>query len=131
MPLITIVSSSSTTTRKKSPGPVEAILCFLLVAILPSISNAAEVTQVTLAWDPSNDPGVAGYKVYLRRGGKPYGKPVDIVGNVSNPQCFLTVSYGGKYYFAVTACDTNGHESSYSNEVSWPIQLFSPNGVRL
>ena len=127
MPL-PITVSSSFIRRKKSLGAIQAILCFFLVAVFVSMGNAAEVTQITLAWDPSDDPNVAGYNVYWRTTGRTYRKPIGTVGNVPNPEFSLTLSYGRRYYFAVTAYDTYGNESSPSNEISWPIQVFSPNG---
>jgi len=114
--------------RRKSLGVILAILCCFFLAPLVSMSNAAEKTQLTLAWDPSNDSDVAGYKVYRRAAGKAYKKPIGTVENVPNPEFSLNVSYGKKYYFAVTSYDIYGNESSPSDEVSWPIQVFSPNG---
>ena len=114
--------------RKKSLGVILAILCFFLLALLISMSNAAELAQLTLAWDPSGDPSVAGYNVYRRTAGKAYRKPIGTVENVPNPGFSLYLSQGKKYYFVVTSYDINGIESSPSNEISWPAQVFSPNG---
>jgi len=47
---------------------------------------------------------------------------------VPNPEFSLNVSYKEKYYFAVSAYDIHGNESSLSDSISWPIQVFSPNG---
>ena len=127
MSLLT-TAMSSFVRRKKSLGAFQTILCFFLVALLVSISNAAQMTQITLAWDPSDGPDVAGYNVYWRTAGGAYWKPIGTVGNVPNPEFSLTVSSRKKYYFAVTAYDMYGNESSRSDEVSWPIQVFSPNG---
>jgi fibronectin type 3 domain-containing protein len=88
----------------------------------------AQVTQITSAWNPGNDSDVAGYKVYRRTTGKAYKKPIGTVENVPNPELSLNVSYGKKYYLAVTSYDIYGNESSPSNEVSWPIQVFSSSG---
>jgi len=93
-----------------------------------SISLSGKKTQITLAWDPSDDPDVAGYNVYRRTAGKAYGKPIGTVENVPNPEFSLNVSYKKKYYIAVTSFDIYGNESSFSNEVSWPIEVFSPAG---
>ena len=113
--------------RRKLLGVILAILCCFLLAPLVSMTHA-QVTQVTLAWSPSNDSDVAGYKVYRRAAGKAYKKPIGTVESVPNPEFSLNVSYGKKYYFAVTSYDIYGNESSLSDEVSWPIQVFSPNG---
>ena len=114
--------------RKKSLGVILAMLCFFLFAPLVSMTHAAQVTQITLAWDPSDDPNVAGYNVYRRTAGRAYKKSIGTVENVPNPEFSLNVSYGNKYYFVVTAYDIDGIESSPSDEISWPIQVYSPNG---
>ena len=126
--LLPTTISLSFVMRKKSLGVILAILCFFLVASLVSMTHAAQVTQITLAWDPSNDPDVAGYKVYRRTAGRAYKKPIGTIENVPNPKFSSNLSYGRKYYFAVTVYDIYGNESSLSTEVSWPIQVFSPNG---
>ena len=109
-------------------GVILAVLCFLLLVPRVSITHAAEMTHVTLAWDPSDDPDVAGYKVYRRPAERAHWKPIGTVESVPNPEFSLNLSYGKKYYFAVTAHDGYGNESSRSSRVSWPIQVFSPNG---
>ena len=116
--------------RRKSLGVILAILCCFLLAPLVSMTHA-QVTQITLAWNPSNDSDVAGYKVYRRTAGKVYKKPIGTVENVPNPELSLNLSYGKKYFFAVTSYDRYGNESSPSNEVSWPIQVFSPSGGKI
>lgn len=123
-----MIFPSSFISRKKSPGVVQAILCFFLVALFVSISNAAEVTQITLSWDPNDEPDLAGYNVYRRTADNVYRKPLDMVGIMPNPEYSLTLPYGKKYYFVVSAFNMYGIESPYSNEVSWPIQVLSPNG---
>jgi len=93
-----------------------------------SISSSGKKTQITLAWDPSDDSDVGGYNVYRRTAGKAYKKPIGTIENVPNPEFSLNVSYGKQYYFAVTSYNRYRNESSLSTEVSWPIQVLSPNG---
>jgi len=97
-------------------------LMFLVILLaLPRIGLAAEIT---LAWDPNPESDVAGYKVYYGTASGKYNHSVD-VGNVT--QATLHVSKK-KYYISLTAYDIHGNESDFSNEVSWPIQVFQPNG---
>jgi uncharacterized repeat protein (TIGR02543 family) len=77
------------------------------------ISNAT-----TLAWDPpvaSTNP--AGYRLYFGSAPgtyqQPYGQGIS-VGNVTTYTLMGLSS--GAYYFAVTAVDSLGKESAYSNE---------------
>jgi len=71
--------------------------------------------DVHLAWSPSPDSDVAGYKVYYGTASKSYASSVN-VGNATS----YTVSglSTGTYYFAITAYDLSGNESGFSNEAS-------------
>ena len=71
----------------------------LLTVALLGLSNAADAGSVTLAWDASPDPAVAGYNLYwgTQPGNTPNGIPV---GN----QTMFTVNGltdGVAYYFTV------------------------------
>lgn len=74
----------------------------------------------TLAWDAptqytdGSPLSVAGYKLYYGTASRSYSKSLD-VGNVTSYSISLP---SGSYYAAVTAYDSNGFESDYSNEVS-------------
>jgi len=105
-----------------------AIACLIVAVGFAIQVYAAGQRQITLAWDPSDDPDVAGYNVYRRTASNSYWKLIGTVENVSNPDISLNVSYGKKYYFVVTAYDIHGNESFFSNRISWPIQVLSPNG---
>jgi hypothetical protein len=70
--------------------------------------------DVSLAWDASESEDTVGYKVYYGNSSRNYDSPID-VGN----QTYYTVTNltYGTYYFSVTAYDSAGDESIYSNEV--------------
>ena len=74
--------------------------------------------NVQLMWDANTDAGLGGYKVYYGAAPRSYGAPVN-AGNQTSYQ--LTGLGPGTYYLAVTAYDTSGNESGYSNEVSTTI----------
>jgi len=79
---------------------------------------------VSLAWDPSASEGVAGYKVYYGNASLTYNSSQTIV---DQPTCTVTgLSDGSTYYFAVTALDTTGKESGFSNEVSITVGVIPP-----
>jgi hypothetical protein len=90
-------------------------------------SQMVPTAEITLAWDANPESDVAGYKVYYGTASRKYTHSVD-VGNVT--QTTLPVSKK-KYCIALTAYDTNGNESGFSNEVSWPIQISQPNGSEI
>jgi len=100
---------------------------FLVAALVVLFAGSALAKTVTLHWDASPS-AVSGYKIYYQAGssqapltgsGATEGaSPVD-VGNV------LTYTLTGladseTHFFAVTAYDSNGNESSYSNIVESP-----------
>ena len=101
-----------------------AIVALVLLAILLVLPKVGLAAEITLAWDANSESDVAGYKVYYGTASGKYTHSVD-VGNVT--QTTLHVSKK-KYCIALTAYDTYGNESDFSNEVSWPIQVFEPNG---
>jgi len=81
----------------------------------PPPSNSA-----SLAWDAVTAPTLSGYRVYFGTAPGTYlqslGQGIS-VGNVT-AYTITGLASGTQYYFAVTAFDTLGAESPYSNEVS-------------
>src|SRR6266849_8433835 len=81
----------------------------------PPPSNSA-----SLAWDAVTAPNLGGYRVYFGTAPGTYlqslGQGIS-VGNVT-AYTLTGLASGTQYYFAVTAFDTLGVESAYSNEVS-------------
>ncbi len=87
-----------------------------------STSSNSPGNTATLTWDAptTNADGtpltdLAGYKVYYGTTSGNYTDVID-VGNVTTYK--VEGLQPGTYYFAVTAYDTSGNESNYSNEVS-------------
>jgi fibronectin type 3 domain-containing protein len=100
------------------------VLSLLLVLLLSSYSWAA---SAVLSWDPPtiNVDGTvyndgAGFKVYWGTASRTYTKKVDVPGK--DVKTYTATQLGvGTWYFAVTAYDTSGNESDYSNEVTKTI----------
>jgi hypothetical protein len=89
---------------------------FLAASILFSLPVInAHPAQVTLAWDASTDPDIAGYKVYYGNSSGSYQAVID-VGNLTTWSISNLID-GTTYYFAATDYNTSGTESGYSNEV--------------
>ncbi|PYV37574.1 MAG: hypothetical protein DMG09_14365 [Acidobacteria bacterium] len=80
----------------------------------PSTASA----DVTLAWDRSADSTVVSYKLYYGVASGTYQTSLSCGNNTSYT---VTGLGAGTYYFAVTAGDSSGNESGYSNEVSRTI----------
>ena len=88
-----------------SSGPGEAVLTW-------------EAPLTNADGSPLTD--LVGYRVYLGTASAAYDPPVDVGSVLSHHLTGLTSAV--RYYFAVTAYDTSGNESIFSNEVSKDIQ---------
>lgn len=82
------------------------------------VSAPALAGDVTLAWDANTEPDLAGYRIYFGPASRAYGAPI-VIGTQTTYT--ITGLPAGTYYFAVTAYNTAGLESGFSNEVSATI----------
>ncbi len=102
-------------------------------------TSSAWGVEVTLQWDPNTEPDLAGYVIYYAEGHR--GPPFDGIGSDKGPSPIFTSMSGATghqidnsdpvtfvmnlpgdkgvvdYCFAVTAYDTEGRESGFSNQV--------------
>jgi len=76
--------------------------------------------SATLAWQPSSDPAVTGYKLYYGVASHTYTNSIDT--GRSTTAIVSNLVKGSTYYFAVTAYDSSGTESPFSNEASGAFQ---------
>lgn len=87
-------------------------LTLTLLALLcaPLIGHA-----LTLEWNANSETNLAGYRVYVGRASREYS-----TNTFTTTNTFLTLSnlVSGTNVFAVTAFDTDGLESDFSDEVS-------------
>ncbi|RJR39528.1 MAG: hypothetical protein C4576_21530 [Desulfobacteraceae bacterium] len=92
--------------------------CVYLFAVVAQIAYVQETiaAQVTLQWEANSETGLAGYKVHYGTHSRIYTNFID-VGRVTR-YSVTGLQEGATYYFAVTAYNTSGVESGYSNEVS-------------
>jgi hypothetical protein len=92
----------------------------IFLVLFPSLLPAA---QISLAWDPNNEPDLAGYKIYIGYQTRTYSWSIDAgkqtQGTVNN------LVDGTAYYFALTAYNTQGLESGFSNEVTYMVPATS------
>jgi hypothetical protein len=93
-------------------------LTVLSTNILPQCLSGISSNIASFAWnyDFVNNPTVSGFKLYYGIASKTYTNNVGINGKITTGSISNLLS-GTTYYFAVTAGDTNGLESDYSNEV--------------
>jgi len=100
-----------------------AIASLLIACGGPSASDTSTGSTTSntaaLAWDAVTAPNLGGYKVYYGTEPGAYAQSVS-VGN-GTAYTLYGLSNQTTYYVAVTAFDTSGGESAYSNEVSKTI----------
>ena len=83
----------------------------------PSTGETTSTGTAKLSWDPPQE-GVAGFKVYYGTSPGTYTGSIDVG---MTPSYTVSGLSSGSYYFAVTATDSSGNESGFSNEVSKTI----------
>src|SRR5713226_4912787 len=105
-------------TRKVTLVDRLAVL-WLLVTLTAFSSPALAAPIVSLAWDANTASDLAGYKLHYGNASSNYTQTID-VGNVTNAPV-SGLQAGLTYFFAVTAYDTRGLESVFSNEVSYQV----------
>jgi hypothetical protein len=93
----------------------------LLLTFICCITSvvSAQARDVGLQWNASTGSNLAGYKVYYQAGSSatPFsGTPIDVKNQTTATIPGLDSTK--TYYFAVTAYNSSGQESSYSNIVS-------------
>jgi predicted phage tail protein len=96
----TITFSSTTTTSTTSTTPP------------PSTGTAT----VSLSWNRNTESDLAYYRVHYGTSSRSYSNSIGVGTTTSSTISGLTP--GAIYYFALTAVDTSGNQSSYSQEVA-------------
>jgi len=95
----------------------------ILFLILYALGTVAYAYDVTLAWDPNDEPDLTGYIVYVNKdaSGTPFYQ-LDAVSldeiEPDDPRYTVTeLKNDVDYCFVVTAYNADGSESNYSNTV--------------
>ena len=102
---------------------------FLLVFGIPALALAG---SATLHWQANTESDLAGYRIYYGTSSRSYGVYIPVDKNTTS-YTINNLTEGQTYYFALTAVDTSGNESGFSEEVSKSISpSYSPvSSVRL
>ena len=97
-------------------------------SFLPAMPPTSDPTRsVSLAWDPSPDSTVTGYRIWYGPASATYTNSVTL-GNVTNATVTGLIC-GHRYFMAATAFDATGLESDFSNEIS--VSLPCPLTIRV
>jgi hypothetical protein len=117
---------------KTGPGlrPSDSCKLFFFILLLPLalVSGPwvppAGAAKVTLGWDSNPEPDLEGYVIYHNESspGPPYDRatdlPEDDLADPLHPEVTLTgLKPDQEYYIALTAYNTEGVESGFSNDV--------------
>jgi fibronectin type 3 domain-containing protein len=88
------------------------------------VVSSAATSSVTLQWDANTEPDLAGYKLYQ---GAATGGPYTLKQTLAKVTTTTVAGLvDGTHYFVLTAFDTVGNESSYSNEVNKAFETVAP-----
>lgn len=102
------------------------LLLVLMMLLVPTLAGAA--TTVNLAWDANTEADLSGYRLYQSTAaGGPYTM-VQTLGKVTTTS--VTGLPDGRFYWVLTAFDTVGNESGYSNEVTFSADSTAPAAPR-
>jgi hypothetical protein len=98
--------------KKKQSSFHRCVVCLLLLPLalsLGPLASFADAATVTLGWDANSEPDLEGYVIYRNTG--------DLTDPL-HPKITLTgLNEGQEHYIALTAYNTEGVESNFSNDV--------------
>jgi uncharacterized membrane protein YgcG len=94
-----------------------ALFTFFITLFFPSLLMAMDVD---LAWEPSNDPNVVGYRLYVREDIEDYNYSFPEWEGAETRGTIIGLDQYESYFFVVRAFDHQGNESDNSNEVYLP-----------
>jgi hypothetical protein len=104
---------------KVTRGPASIILpfAFFLLALNLCISSAW-AASVTLAWDPSPQLSVRGYKIHYGTESGNYSRTLRVKGRLVSKVVIKNLDEGKTYFFVITSLTASGKESAYSPEIN-------------
>jgi len=73
--------------------------------------------QVTLKWNKNSEPDLRVYRMYGGTSANPSNK-IDSITYLDTTKTIFNLTNGTKYYYRITAVDSLGNESLFSNEVN-------------
>jgi hypothetical protein len=88
---------------------------FIFLSLVFFCSQSALAYDVALRWDPSTNTTVTGYKVHYGSASRSYQTSISIGSQTSYT---VTGLGSGTFYFAVSAYNSAGAQSAFSNEVT-------------
>lgn len=105
--IITVTAAGSTNSPQQIP-----------VSLTLSVTAAG---TASLTWNTSTESDLTGYKVYRATASGTYGAPLATLPKTTTTYTATELQTGTTYFFVITAYDSSGNESTFSNEVSKSI----------
>jgi hypothetical protein len=105
--IITVTAPGSTNSPRQIP-----------VSLTLSVTAAG---MANLTWNASTESDLTGYKVYRGTASGTYGAPLTTLPKTMTSYTTTGLQTGTTYFFVITAYDSSGNESTFSNEVSKSI----------
>ena len=104
-------------------------ILFFVIAFFLMVTSSAFAMDIGFEWDPNSESDLAGYRLYQSAISGTYNLGVgnevmDI--SAGTETCTLVGVTDGQWYWVLTAYDSNGNESSVSNEVSKAVDETAP-----
>lgn len=102
---------------------------YLLILLFIVSSVQAFSASWSIRWDRNTEANISGYRVYIGTSPRTYTRWENAGTNVTHT--VTNLSAGTTYYFAVTAINSFGQESGFSNEAVTPSGPSSPVGLQV
>src|SRR5436305_14602659 len=93
----------------------------LLISAFIFLTPFAHAFDVALEWNANQEPDIAGYNVYI--GSRSGSYETFINAGFTTRRLIQSLEPGHPYYFAVTAYDSNGMESTFSEEIIYTVPI--------
>jgi len=112
--------------RSHLPSSTRGLWQFiLLLNAFTLLTSFAHAFNITLEWNANQESDIAGYKVYVGSHSANYETFIDA--GFATRQFIESLEFGRQYYFAVTAYDSNGMESAFSDEITYTVPVDGTN----
>jgi hypothetical protein len=107
---------------REALGFASAVHLLLACVLITAFATTAHSQSAVVAWDPNSEPDIAGYRIYRSELLGTY-PPVSLNNGLTTSTSFTdyTPQNGRTYYYVITAMNSVGMESDYSDAITVTI----------
>jgi len=102
------------------------VFCLLIFLVIYAHSAVASEVEVNLQWDENTEPGISGYRVFLRIEGQNYNYDAASWEGSETTCTIGGLEQGVRYYFVARAFNAEDIESIDSNEATYYQSVPEP-----